>query len=192
MSLQEQRADAPEAGPDAALIERAAQGDNDAWAQIMRQQQEAIFRLAWLLLDDAAEAEDVAQETFLHAYRALARFDVTRPLRPWLLQIAHNLASNRRRGLRRAWKRLQLLLVGENHAQAAKDAFEVSAEVDALWRSVRQLGAGDQQVIFLRYYLELSIEECAQSLEVAPGTVKSRLHRALARLRVAAQEEFVE
>lgn len=192
MNLQEQQADAPEAGPDAALIARAVQGENDAWVQIVRQQQEAIFRLAWLLLGDATEAEDVAQETFLHAYRALARFDGTRPLRPWLLQIAHNLASNRRRGLRRAWKRLQRFFAGMEDAQLASHAVELQAESDVLWRSIRQLDAADQQIIYLRYYLELSVDECAQSLEVAPGTIKSRLHRALARLRVVAHKEFAE
>src|SRR5512138_2501510 len=59
--------------------------------------QEAVFRLAYLLLSDPDEAEDVAQETFLRAWKHLKRFDATRPLRPWLLSIASNLASNRRR-----------------------------------------------------------------------------------------------
>lgn len=194
VNLREARADAPDAEPDpvadSVLIERAAQGENEAWVQIVRQQQEAIFRMAWLMLGDAAEAEDVAQETFLHAWKALGRFDTTRPLRPWLLRIAHNLASNRRRGLRRAWKRVQLLFAGESDQAQEFEAIRQSAEVNALWQAVRRLSAEEQHIIYLRYFLELSTDECAETLEVAPGTVKSRLSRALARLRTVAQEEF--
>ncbi|MEZ4737214.1 MAG: RNA polymerase sigma factor [Caldilineaceae bacterium] len=77
-------------------------GGNEAtWAALVQAHQAAVFRLAYLLLGDADEAEDVAQEAFIRAFYALARFDPARPLRPWLLQIARNLAYNRRRSLRR-------------------------------------------------------------------------------------------
>jgi RNA polymerase sigma-70 factor (ECF subfamily) len=63
-------------------------------------------------------------------------------------------------------------------------------EAETLWRAVRRLKETDQQVIYLRYFLELPVAEAAQVLDVAPGTVKSRLHRALERLRAVVEHEF--
>jgi len=79
------------------LIARARQGDGVAWEALVRQHQEAAFRLAYLFVSDADDAEDVAQEAFIRAFKALDRFDLARPLRPWLLHITANLARNRRR-----------------------------------------------------------------------------------------------
>lgn len=187
------------------LLQRATTGDNAAWVVLVRLHQEPVFRLAWLILADADEAEDVAQETFVHAWKAIERFDMTRPLRPWLLQIARNQASNRRRSTRRAWKALQRLIQNERVSTAQPeiprqfagavgngDMAASSVDTDALWRSVRRLGADDQEIIYLRIFLDLTIEESAQSLSIAPGTVKSRLNRALERLRAVAQHEFPE
>ncbi|MEW5987644.1 MAG: sigma factor, partial [Chloroflexota bacterium] len=86
---------------EAQWVARARQGDNAAWLGLVTQYQEAVFRLAYLILRDADEAEDVAQETFVRAFRSLGRFDSSRPLRPWLLTIAANLARNRRRAIGR-------------------------------------------------------------------------------------------
>src|SRR3954471_20314880 len=97
--------DRPDTGAAAAneaeLIARARQGSDPAWQALVGMHQTAIFRLAYLLLGDTDEAADVAQEAFIRAFHALARFDITRPLRPWLLRIAPNLAHNRRRSVRR-------------------------------------------------------------------------------------------
>ena len=79
------------------LVRHAANGDAAAWEPLVLAHQEAVFRLSYLLLGDPDDADDVAQETFLRAWNHLKRFDPTRPLRPWLLSIASNLASNRRR-----------------------------------------------------------------------------------------------
>src|SRR5262245_41471553 len=89
------------------LIERVLAGDATAWPPLVSAHQESVFRLAYLLLGDAAEAEDVAQETILKAGQALGRFDRSRPLRPWLLQITRNLASNHRRTAHRRLAALQ-------------------------------------------------------------------------------------
>ena len=91
---------------EAELVRRARRADGAAWEAIAHGHMEPVFRLAYLILGDAADAEDVAQETFIRAYTALERFDETRPLRPWLLSIAANLARNRRRGLGRYWAAL--------------------------------------------------------------------------------------
>src|SRR5215831_15961846 len=79
------------------LVREALAGDAAAWDQLMHTHQAAVFRLAYLLIGDPDDAEDVAQETFLRAWKYLTRFDPTRALRPWLLSITANLSSNRRR-----------------------------------------------------------------------------------------------
>lgn len=174
---------------EAAQIILARQGDQAAWVAIVRQHQTAIFRFAWLLLGDADEAEDVAQETFLRAFRALDTFADERPLRPWLLQIAKNLAANRRRSLRR-----YVAAVGRWLQHQAGNATDFAtrnsqfAATDELWQAVRTLDPPDQEIIYLRYFLELSVAETAEALNIAPGTVKSRLARALERLRGAIEQ----
>ena len=177
------------------LIARARQGDEASWETLVRQHQEAAFRLAYLLVGDADEAEDVAQEAFIRAYRALERFDAARPFRPWLLSIAANLARNRRRSVGRYWAALNRLLRAEPEriTNATDRVAQLSAqqmEAQALWQAVRRLDEPDQQVIYLRYFLEMSEAEAAGTLRIPPGTVKSRLHRALKRLRVVIEREF--
>lgn len=162
-------------------IERASAGDQQAWTHLVQQHQTAVFRLAYLLLGNAEDAQDVAQEVFVRAWRALERFEPNRPLQPWLLEITRNQCSNWRRSLGRylaaltRWRQTQSFAATEMRLPEAAAA--------ALWQSVRQLSQADQEVIYLRCFLELSVEECAQTLGIAPGTVKSRLSRALARLR---------
>jgi RNA polymerase sigma-70 factor, ECF subfamily len=163
------------------LIERVLAGDAAAWTPLISAHQEAVFRLAYLLLGDAAEAEDVAQEALMRAGQALDRFDRSRPLRPWLLQIARNLAANRRRSARRHLAALQRWWA---NAPAPSDPVaQVDAGAADLHQAVATLSREDQEVIYLRYFLELSVDETAQTLGIAPGTAKSRLSRALQRLR---------
>ena len=172
------------------LIARARQGDDLAWDGLVRQYQEPVFRLAYLILGDSAEAEDVAQETFIRAYLKLAQFDAERPLRPWLLQIAANLARNRRRSIGRYWGALRRYWQAE--AEPAHRVAERADRPDArrLWQAVQRLQPAAQEIIYLRYFLALSEKEMAAALNVAPGTVKSRLHRALKRLRVVIGREY--
>ena len=173
------------------LIQRATLGDAAAWEPLMLAHQEPVFRLAYLFLGDPDDAEDITQETFLRADHNLKRFDSTRPLRPWLLSIAANLAKNRHRSaarylaaLTRSFRAEPSTALGvEGHATHNQDA-------DQLWKAVRRLNADDQQIIYLRFFLDLSTAEAAQALSVAEGTVKSRLNRAVGRLRVVIKNDF--
>lgn len=178
---------------EAEVIQRAQQQDNEAWIALVTHHQTAVFRMAYLLLGDADEAQDIAQETFLRAYRHLERFDRARPLRPWLLQIAKNLARNRRRSLRRYWSTWQRWWQ-QDQPVAADSRLPMTAAVEAelLWRAVQRLPMNDQEVIYLRYFLEMSVSETAATLGVAEGTIKSRHSRALARLRAVVTAEFPE
>jgi RNA polymerase sigma-70 factor (ECF subfamily) len=177
----------------AELILRARQGDGSAWEALVRLHQEPTFRLAYLLLGDPDEAEDVTQETFIRAFRALDRFDLSRPMRPWLLSIAANLARNRRRSIGRFFGALQRLVHDEpKPSRAETNGHEQRWQSQALWAAVQRLGQSDQQIVYLRYFLDMSVDETAQSLGVPPGTVKSRLHRALGRLRSVIEREYPE
>lgn len=177
---------------EANLIQQARRGDEVAWAMLVGQYQEAVFRLAYLLLADADEAKDVAQEVFIRAFYALDRFDSSRPLHPWLLSITTNLARNRQRSLGRylaavtRWFQTEPEPVMPNPG----DEHLRQQEAKTLWQAVQRLSRADQEIIYLRYFLELSVEEAAEAAEIAPGTVKSRLHRALNRLRTTVMEEF--
>jgi RNA polymerase sigma-70 factor (ECF subfamily) len=182
------------------LIARARRGDGAAWELMVRDHQQAIFRLAYLLLGDPDDAEDVAQETLIRAYRALDRFDASRPLRPWLLRITTNLARNQRRSAGRYLAALQRLVRadpdlitntrGENLHAALRARGPAQEDAQTLWQAVRRLSQADQEIIYLRYFLDLSESETARVLEIAPGTVKSRMHRALNRLRTLVEKEF--
>jgi RNA polymerase sigma-70 factor (ECF subfamily) len=173
------------------LIQRATNGEAAAWEPLMLAHQEPVFRFAYLFLGDADDAEDITQETFLRAYHNLKRFDSARPLRPWLLSIAANLAKNRHRSAARYLAALTrsfraeppTALDVEGHAAHHQDA-------DQLWKAVRQLNTDDQQIIYLRFFLDLSTAEAAQALDMAEGTVKSRLNRAVGRLRVIIKNDF--
>jgi RNA polymerase sigma-70 factor (ECF subfamily) len=175
---------------EANLITRAQAGDATAYESLVREHQEAAFRLAYLLLGDSGDAEDVAQEAFIRAFKALDRFDVTRAFRPWLLTITANLARNQRRSLGRYWAAVRRLAQGSPAPSFV--AGGDSPDRQALWEAVRRLPPPDQEIIYLRFYLSLPEAESAVILNVAPGTVKSRQHRALARLRAVVQRDYPE
>ncbi len=173
---------------DADLVERARQGDADAYAEIVRRYQDLVYRIAYLVTGLAGDAEDAAQEAFVKAYLALPTFRPGAPLRPWLLRIVANEARNRRRSTGR---RIGLALrAAEEHASAdsapsAEAAVLASETRRTLIQALNQMRDADRMVIACRYFLELTEAEMAEVLGVRRGTVKSRLSRAIGRLRVA-------
>jgi RNA polymerase sigma-70 factor (ECF subfamily) len=175
------------------VIQRALRGDEAAYQSIVDEHREGVFRLAYLLLGDADDAEDVAQETFIRALRYLNRYDPERALRPWLLSITANLARNKRRSLGRYWAALQRL-AGQTPVESTTPEMRSmqALEAHALWQAVRCLNGAEQEIIYLRYFLELSVAETAEALGVQQGTVKSRLHRALKRLREVIERDYPE
>jgi len=172
------------------LIHRAQSGDMAAWEPLVLAHQESVFRYAYLLLGDPDDAEDIAQETFLRAWRYLARFDSTRPLRPWLLSITSNLTSNRRRSAGRYLSALMRAFRDEPPPATLEEKSTQRLQADHLREAVKTLNMTDQQIVYLRYFLDLSVAETAQVLNIAQGTVKSRLSRALEKLRNIIRDDF--
>ena len=176
---------------DGQLFTRAQRGEQAAYEEIVRRYQEVAFRTAYVITGSAADAEDAAQEGFVKAYRALARFRTGAEPRPWLLRIVANEARNHARSAGRRHQ-LELRLAERfrpGDAAPSPEAAAVAAEdSERLLGLVNQLGEEDRLVIASRYFLELSVEETAAALGIPEGTVKSRLSRALSRLRRRVEE----
>ncbi len=162
---------------EAELITAAREGNTAAWEALVSIYQEPVFRLAYLLLGDPDEAQDIAQETFIRAWYALPRFDSSLPLRPWLLRIASNLTKNQLRSIGRFFAALTRF--GHQPAPPSPDPDDPAL----LWQAIRRLDGNQQRALYLRYFMDMPEAEMAQVLNVAPGTVKSRLHRAQKALR---------
>ena len=131
-----------------------------------------------------ADAEDVVQDAFVKAYAALPRFRADGEFRAWLLTIVRNETRNlfRSRGRRAAREELALV-VDEGFVFDPEAAALTAARRDELLERVRGLPSDLREVVACRYLLELSEAESATALQIPPGTVKSRLHRALTILR---------
>jgi RNA polymerase sigma-70 factor (ECF subfamily) len=176
---------------DSVLIARAQRGDTAAYEEIVQRYQQIAFRTAYVITGSSADAEDAAQEGFVKAYRALDRFRLDADLRPWLLRIVANEARNRVRSSGRRHQLELRLTEGFRPGDAAPSPEAVAIAADErrrLLAMVNALSDEDRLVIASRYFLELSGEETAAALGIAEGTVKSRLSRALARLKARVEE----
>jgi RNA polymerase sigma-70 factor (ECF subfamily) len=167
------------------LAARARAGDRTAYSQLVATHQQIAFRVAYLVTGSAPEAEDAAQEGFVKAYRSLHRFDPERPFRPWLLTIVANEARNRRRsaGRRLAYEARAVRLAPSTPDRTPEHEAEAAETRRALLEAVNRLPEPERLVVGLRYFLELSEAETAAAAGVPAGTVKSRLWRAMERLR---------
>jgi RNA polymerase sigma factor (sigma-70 family) len=170
---------------EAELVERARNGDVAAYEELVRMYQDLAVRTAYAITG-GADAPDAAQEAFVKAYYSLGRFRPGRPFRPWLLRIVANEAINRRRSARRHANLALRAAEGRLPADAVpspEGAALAQLEQEKLLQAVNGLRPDDRLLIAYRYWLELSEAEMAEALGCPRGTVKSRLSRALGRLR---------
>jgi len=169
------------------LVERARAGDTIAYEGLVRRYQDLAVRTAYLITGGADAAEDAAQDAFVKAYYALARFRAGAAFRPWLLRIVANEARNRHKADgRRIALALRATTEGQGGPEPAPspEAAALDAERRAtLLRALDSLREEDRLVIAYRYFFALSEAEMADALDCPRGTVKSRLSRALTRLR---------
>jgi RNA polymerase sigma-70 factor, ECF subfamily len=167
---------------DAALVRAAQRGSTEAVEELFRRHWPAAHRTAWLVVGDATAAEDIAQEAFLAAVRALHRFDRRRPLSPWL----HRIVVNRAIDFARARALRGELAPGAAGEPATTDAATLGDDVSA---ALAALGPEQRAVVVLRHLLGYSPGEIAAMLGIPRGTVNSRLRRGLDALGEALGEE---
>jgi RNA polymerase sigma-70 factor (ECF subfamily) len=177
---------------EAALVERCRSGDESACAELVATHQRMVFSLALHLLGDRDEALDLSQEVFLRVFRTISGFRGQSALRTWIYRIVVNQARNRQRWWRRRHRAEQVSLddhlqqFGEmaNHADVLPDRLLASKETAArIWQALSRLPFDQRTALILREVDGLRYEEIAFSLNVAVGTVKSRLTRARQALR---------
>jgi RNA polymerase sigma factor (sigma-70 family) len=167
------------------LIERARGGDIPAFETLVERYQALAFRSALLVTRETGAAEDAAQEAFLRAFRALPRFRAGSPFRPWLLRIVGNEARRRQASnVRQQNLAAQASYVIPFTTERSVEAQVLDVELRTrLHAAIEALPETDQLVIAYRFVLGLSESEMAAAMNCRRGTVKSRLSRALDRLR---------
>ncbi|HEX6195338.1 MAG TPA: sigma-70 family RNA polymerase sigma factor [Jiangellaceae bacterium] len=175
-------------------VERVRAGDRDAYAVLVRLHASSAHRAA-VLFGAGPDAEDVVQTAFVKAYEALPRFRNGAPFRPWLLRIVQNEAKNAARAAARRDGAIKRYALRDGPPADASDpvATLLSDERQReLLAAVHALPEPLQRAIVCRFLLDLSEQETATVLGCRAGTVKSRVHRALRRLREQLPEPMRE
>ena len=166
------------------LIRSAQAADQEAFRALVERYRLPVLRTARILLADSAMAEDVAQEAWVNAWRALGQFNLERPFRPWILRIVANCCRMELRRRHGADATLDLVegaqLADQSDLQADVVRREESAALDD---AISSLPPAHQQIVALRYRADLDLGEIALVTGLPLGTVKSRLSRALAAIR---------
>ncbi|HXW04123.1 MAG TPA: sigma-70 family RNA polymerase sigma factor [Vicinamibacterales bacterium] len=166
---------------EARLVAEALSGSSSAFERIVRRYQRPVISLIARMTGDVALAEELAQDTFVKAYRRLQAFDTTRRLSSWLFRIAHNTAID---ALRRAPRReVPLAGPGEREgphmaAPARSDPVEQEVLARALETAMRELRPEFRAALVLRYEEGLSFDEIGHALGIPEATARSHVHRA--------------
>ena len=166
-------------------IARCQGGDRDAFRHLVEQYKDVLFGTAVLMTGNRAVAEEQVQEALLSAWRGIRGFRLGNPVKPWLVRILVNAVLSQQR--RRSIPTVQF----DEYESAEPDpaAHNPAERLDAvesrieLRRAISELSREHRQVVALRYFAGLTVPEIARALSAREGTVKSRLHRALAVLR---------
>jgi len=161
------------------LVEATLAGDASAFNDLVRQYQVAVYNLAFRMLGRAADAEDIAQETFFRAYTKLETFDLELKFSTWLLSITAHLCIDHLRRKKAVWleegEYLSWMASSEEAPESATLRKEQEREVQRLMET---LPAKYRLILVLRYWHDLSYAEIGEATHLAEGTVKTRLHRA--------------
>jgi RNA polymerase sigma-70 factor (ECF subfamily) len=169
-------------GTERRLVKEAQRGSRDALAELYSAHWGRAHRAAYLVVHDAAAAEDIAQDAFLAAVDALDRFDRRRPFAPWLHRIVINKAID--------WARREALRRKVDEPAVQPDPVPIPREIgEDMMAALAGLPAEQRAVVVLRHLLEYTPGEIARMLDLPRGTVNSRLRRALDQLRSVAEVE---
>lgn len=174
-------------------IKRMQRGDMNGLAALVQHYEVEAVRTAYLVTRDKALAEDVVQSTFLRIYHRIDQYDTDRPFKPWFMRSVVNAAIQ---AARRQQRTLSLDvapagMVGDDTfadmlpdpGPGPDDEAERAELRQAVWEALGDLSPDQRAAVVLRYYLDLSDEDISIQLNIAPGTVRWRLHAARKRLR---------
>ena len=180
-----------------AFLRRAHEGDPDAYCELVRDEEARLFRQALLLCGDAALAEDLAQETLFTGWRRIGQFDGRCRLFTWLCGILLNLARNSARlktptpvsllsedSRREADQWLQSLV---DAGESPDERLQRYERAEVIQRCLKRLPDIHREVIYLRFFVDDSLEGIAAALNCSVGTIKSRLFSALEKLEAMAE-----
>jgi RNA polymerase sigma-70 factor (ECF subfamily) len=180
---------------DAVLVEAARHGDLFAWERLVRRYQEAVYRMAFLIVRDTILAEDATRSTFVRAYRALPTFDDSVGLVPWLLRIAAGEARQQRResGRPKHSSRPVERITGPRYpaspiAGSGQARALTPTDRSTLGDAFDRLGEEDRLTLALRYLLGLSRQDAADALSISSGLADERLQAALQHLRARMED----
>jgi RNA polymerase sigma-70 factor, ECF subfamily len=171
------------------LISQCIAGNEDAVEMLIRHYETGVFRLAFSIVGDQSEANEVTQETFISALRSLPSYQEKQSFKAWLYTIALNHSRShlrKRKILERLRTTLTSIFQVETQKQISPEQTLIENEKEAaIWNSLNQLDERHRTVVVLRYFHELSIAEISDILSVNEGTIHSRLHNAREKLRNA-------
>ena len=165
------------------IIARARRGDADAFEQLVVAYREQVFRLALRMCGSEADADEVAQEAFLSAWKALPNFRGESQFSTWLYQLTTHAAIDLMRREKRQIAADITEVSAADPAPSPQQQAEQSEQREIVRDAILQLAPEQREVVVLRFMEELSYEEIGAVLKLPSGTVKSRLNRAKAQLK---------
>jgi RNA polymerase sigma-70 factor, ECF subfamily len=171
------------------LVSQCIAGNEDAIDSLFHQYELGVFRLALSIVDDPIEANEITQETFISAIKALGKYQEKQSFKAWLFTITVNCSRSHLRK-RRAREKLQATLTRlfriEFEKQPLPEESYIQSEKEAaLWKELNRLNDQLRIVVVLRYFHGLPIREISEILSIPEGTIHSRLHAAREQLRMA-------
>jgi RNA polymerase sigma-70 factor (ECF subfamily) len=155
--------------------------DKDRLEELFTNHSSFVYRTAYFLTKSKVMADDITQETFIRIIKKFHLFDQTKPIEPWIYRMTVNITRNmiRKQKIKKLFG-MHYDVLTENEVE--KSILQNEME-DQLWNEINLLPHKSKEVIVLHYYLELKLDELADSLNIPIGTCKSRLNYALTKLR---------
>ena len=173
---------------DPVLVNRARQGDKEAFTSIVLAMGGRLYSVAYGILRDSNRAEDAVQQALLNAWRQIPRLRDDSRLEAWLLRLTVNASYTELRHTRR-WQPNVHLVTDSDMSPPTGDAQVWVAQRDELERAFRHLSGEHRAVLVMHHYLGLSVSEIGETLGLSPGTVRSRLHYARQHMRAVIEAD---
>jgi RNA polymerase sigma-70 factor, ECF subfamily len=180
----------PEAGVDRVLVERARQGDRDAFASLVHQVSDRLYAVAYRILRDTGLAEDALQNALVMAWRQIPHLRDPERFDAWIHRVLVNSCYVEARKSRR-WV-VNVRALPDAETASTPDASRLTADRDELERAFRKLPLDQRSVFVLHHYVGLPMVEIAETLGIPAGTARSRLHYATRALRSAVEADRTE